>query len=169
MNDCLRLVVTSRLQEPALGLLGDAVLSLLFSLLDRCRLPVSSSITDHPYQQQQCPSDPVQTLVGHVNHHRVDYSSNRQIGTKSYKTQALYRSHRPVDRACIPNTAQIHRLRHPVPLHIPNSFVQRLRSPEILQDLLAISRSSISHQTQNCCIAFESFSFGCLARYACSG
>jgi hypothetical protein len=106
MNDCLRLVVTSRLQEPVLGLLGDAVLSLLFSLLDRCRLPVSSSITDHPYQQQQCPSDPVQTLVGHVNHHRVDYSSNRQIGTKSYKTQALYRSHRPVDRACIPNTAQ---------------------------------------------------------------
>jgi hypothetical protein len=63
----------------------------------------------------------------------------------------------------------INRLRHPVPLHIPNSFVQRLRSPKILQDLLAISRSSVSHQTQNCCIAFESFSFGCLARYACSG
>lgn len=60
-------------------------------------------------------------------------------------------------------------LARPISLHIPDGFIQGFRCPEILQDLLAVLGTSIPHKFQDVGVAFESFSFGGLARYAYSG
>jgi len=77
--------------------------------------------------------------------------------------------HRPIGSSMRLKHDSIFRLGHPFPLHDPDGFIQSLWRPQILQDLLAILGTSISHESQNGSVAFESFSFGGLARYAYSG
>jgi hypothetical protein len=78
-------------------------------------------------------------------------------------------SHCPIRSCMSVKRCSVVRLNHPIPLHDSDSFIQSLGCPKVLQDPLAIPGSSVPDQSQDGSIAFESFPFGSLTRYADSG